>query len=143
MSLILPDKKLDQLDPSFMYTQILKEILFTIDFDEEHIKEFINYCCDTFDVSENQLTKFKQFEREYRHKTPIWWYSKENFIYYTLNFALRVMDANVIVRTGFFINDLHRHIERLHKEQHAREPSRRSFTVYRGQGLSSADFSEM
>ena len=33
-------KNLDQLDPSFMYTQILKEILLTIAFQQQHIKEF-------------------------------------------------------------------------------------------------------
>ena len=34
-------KKLDQLEPSFMYTQIMKEILLTIKFEEQHIKEYI------------------------------------------------------------------------------------------------------
>ena len=29
-------KKLDQLEPSFMYTQIMKEILLTIQFEEKH-----------------------------------------------------------------------------------------------------------
>ncbi len=32
------NKKLDTLDCSFMYTQILKEILLTIDFDQKHFK---------------------------------------------------------------------------------------------------------
>jgi hypothetical protein len=36
-------KNLDQLDPTFMYTQILKEILLTIEFDEGHIEEFIDH----------------------------------------------------------------------------------------------------
>ena len=34
----------DHLDPSFMYTQILKEILLSIEFEEKHSKEFIHYC---------------------------------------------------------------------------------------------------
>jgi hypothetical protein len=37
-------QNLDQLDPSFMYTQILKQILLNINFDESHIQEFIDYC---------------------------------------------------------------------------------------------------
>jgi hypothetical protein len=36
-------KNLNQLDSSFMYTQILKEILLTINFDQEHIKQFVDY----------------------------------------------------------------------------------------------------
>jgi hypothetical protein len=34
------NKDLDQLDPSFMYTQIIKEILLNIDFKRQHIDEF-------------------------------------------------------------------------------------------------------
>ncbi len=41
-------KTLDQLDSSFMYDQILKEILLTIKFKEIHIKEFTNYCREKF-----------------------------------------------------------------------------------------------
>ena len=33
-------KNLDQLDCSFMYTQILKDILLTIKFEQKHIEEF-------------------------------------------------------------------------------------------------------
>ena len=33
---------------SFMYTQILKEILLTIDFEQEHINEFLTYCREQF-----------------------------------------------------------------------------------------------
>ena len=38
------NKNLDQLDQSFMYTQILKEILFEIDFNEESFENFVGYC---------------------------------------------------------------------------------------------------
>src|SRR5205807_4621052 len=41
-------KNVDQLDPSFMYTQILKEILLTINFQQKHFKEFIEYCYEQF-----------------------------------------------------------------------------------------------
>ena len=33
----LPNKSLNQLDPSFLYTQIMKEVLLTIDFQQQHI----------------------------------------------------------------------------------------------------------
>ena len=34
------NKNLNRLDPTFIYTQILKEILLTIQFDQQHITEF-------------------------------------------------------------------------------------------------------
>ena len=37
----------DTLDCSFMYTQILKEILLTIDFEEVHFKNFLTFCRET------------------------------------------------------------------------------------------------
>jgi hypothetical protein len=39
-------KNLDQLDPSFMYTQLLKEILLAIKFEPKHFTQFIEYCRD-------------------------------------------------------------------------------------------------
>ena len=41
-------KNLDQLDCSFMYTTIMKEILLSIKFEPHHIQDFIAYCCDAF-----------------------------------------------------------------------------------------------
>ena len=41
MSFVGTNKKLDQLDPSFMYTQILKEIILTIKFEQNHIQDYI------------------------------------------------------------------------------------------------------
>jgi hypothetical protein len=38
------NQNLDQLDQSFMYTRILKEIPLTIDFEHCHIAEFRTYC---------------------------------------------------------------------------------------------------
>jgi len=96
------NKNLDQLDPSFMYTQILKEILLTIKFDEKHIKEFIEHCRVQFVNNDYELKKIKKFEREYHDKTPIWWYTNECFVYPMLNYALRVMNVDTIIKMGFF-----------------------------------------
>jgi tetratricopeptide (TPR) repeat protein len=134
---------LDHLDCSFMYTQILKEILLSIEFEEQHIKQFTNYCREVFASNTGDLNNFTQFEQKYREKTPIWWYTYECFLYPMLNRALRIMDMEIIIKLGFFISDLHRHIERLHLEQFGDHHSREAFTVYRGQGLSKTDFDQI
>ncbi|CAF3827779.1 unnamed protein product [Adineta steineri] len=130
-------------DPSFMYTQILKEILLTINFEEKHINEYIHYCYDAFVENEYALDNITKLARDYHDKTPIWWYTYQSFLYTMLNRALRLMDADIIVRMGFFINDLHRDIQRLHSEQFDGHQSSTTFTVYRGQGLSKEDFTEL
>ena len=60
-----------------------------------------------------------------------------------LNRALRLMDVDVIIKMGFFIGDLHRHIKQLHEEQFSGHHSNATFTVYRGQGMSQEAFEQM
>jgi len=139
----LSNKRLDQLDCSFMYTQILKEILFTIVFQQQHIKEFIDYCYEQFAGNAHEFNKVKQFEQKYHDKTPIWWYTWECFLYSMLNRALRLMDVDIIIKMGFFIGDLHRHIEKLHSEQFGEHRISETLTLYRGQGLRKTDFDQM
>ncbi|CAF0895902.1 unnamed protein product [Adineta steineri] len=143
ISFVALNKKLDQLDPSFMYTQILREILLTIDFEDKHIKEFIIHCREAFVENEHDLNNIEKFERDYHDQRPIWWYTYLYFLYSMLNQSLRLMDVDIIVRMGFFINDLHRDIQRLHLEQFNGQQSDKTFTVYRGQCLSKEAFTEM
>jgi tetratricopeptide (TPR) repeat protein len=133
----------DQLDCSFMYTQIMKEILLTIKFEQQHIQEFTKYCQEAFAENDDELKNIRRLKRKYREETPIWWYTFECFLYPMLNRALRTMDVNIIIMMGFFVTDLHRHIERLHTEQFGSHPQSQVLTVYRGQGLSKIDFDQL
>ena len=136
-------KNLDRLDPMFMYTQIMKEILLTITFEQQHFKEFIDYCIQIFDDNEKELANINKLKRSYRSKTPVWWYTCQCFLYPMLNRALRTNDVDIIIKMGFFIGDLHRQIEQLHKEQSSDHQTGKILTVYRGQGLFKADFQKM
>ncbi len=133
----------DTLECSFMYTQILKEILLTIDFDQGHIKEFLTYCRKQFAGNKTQLKNIDMIEKDYRHHQPIWWYTYECFLYSMLNRALRLMEADLITTMGFFVRDLHEHIAQLYSEQFDGHHHSDSFTVYRGQGLSPTDFDQL
>jgi len=137
------NENLNQPNPTFMYTQILKEILLSIEFEKKHIKEFIKYCRAVFVKNEGELKNVNKLKKKYHDKTPIWWYTYECFLYSMLNRALRLMDVDIIIKMGFFIVDLHRHIERLHSEQFKDYQSGNSFTVYRGQGMSKTNFDQM
>ncbi|CAF0781221.1 unnamed protein product [Adineta steineri] len=143
ISFVASNKKLDQLDPSFMYTQILKEILLTINFEDKHFKEFITYCRKVYEGDKNELENINQLQTTYKNNIPIWWYTWDAFLYRMLNQALRSIDVDIIVRMSFFIKDLHCDIQRLHSEQFDDHQSGSTFTVYRGQGLSKEDFAEM
>ncbi|CAF1413846.1 unnamed protein product [Rotaria sp. Silwood1] len=117
----------NNLDPLFMYTQLLKEALLEIeDDDKTSIKDLAEYCREQDDIPEDQI---KQIEREYHKHTPIWWYTAETFIYSTLNRGLRVMDVDIIMK-----------LELNREQEHG---TQKHFQVFRGQGLSLEDFAKM
>jgi hypothetical protein len=65
------NQNLDTLDPSFMYTQILKEILLTIEFGQKHTNEFLTYCRAVFAGNNAELNHVDKLEKEYRDHQPI------------------------------------------------------------------------
>ncbi|CAF0841486.1 unnamed protein product [Adineta steineri] len=136
---------INQLDPSFMYTQILKEIIFEITYNQRFRKDLASYCRELYVDNNHELKNINKFEREYHYHTPIWWYTYDCCIYSMLNRALRNQEVDTIIKMGFFIQDLHRYIERLHKKQYLNHRHRKSksFIVYRGQTLSKFDFDKL
>ncbi|CAF1156481.1 unnamed protein product [Adineta steineri] len=129
----------NQLEPTFMYTQIFKEIILDMKHDKQVIKEFTAYCRQHDCGSP---TNIDQFENEYHTQSAIWWYTSPSFIYSMLNYALRSMEANTIINMGFFIHDLHQQIQQLHQQQFSSYHDK-PFIVYRGQGLSKANFEKL
>jgi tetratricopeptide (TPR) repeat protein len=133
---------LNQLEPSFMYTQIFKEILLEMKHDTQAIKDLAMYWRELYSGNVNQLKIIDEFERDYNPKTSIWWYTRVCFTFEILNQALRSLKGDTIINMGFFIHDLHRQIEELHKEQVGSYHGE-SFIVYRGQGLLTSDFEKL
>lgn len=134
-----PVENLNELDQTFMYTQILKEILLELEYDEQSIKNYASYCRVYFAGNRAELEIVNMLEKDYRLHPPIWWYSAPYFIYSMLNRALRIQDVETIIQMGFFIRDLHENIKKLHQIQAEIQP----FIVYRGQGLSKENFEKL
>ncbi|CAF1054450.1 unnamed protein product [Rotaria sp. Silwood1] len=136
------DQNLDQLDQSFMYTQILKEILLEIKYNDQCLKDFVSYCQDQYGNDSNDLDVIKRFAEEYRRRSPIYWYTHPGFIHSMVNHALRTHEVDTIIKMGFFIQDLHEEINKLHIKQ-TNDQDNQSFIVYRGQGLSKEEFEKL
>ena len=128
--------KVNDLDQSFMYSQLIKDIILNMKYDDDARKDFINflrihYC--------HESEKVDEFERDYQRYSPIRWYTKESFIYSELNKALRIQNNDLLIKMGFFIQDIHREIERLHAENNQNE----KLVLYRGQGMASVDLDKI
>ncbi|CAF4061603.1 unnamed protein product [Adineta steineri] len=134
-----PTDNLNQLEPTFMYTQIFKETLLNMEYNTQAIKEFVTYCRNNDCGSKIVINRF---EKEYKPQSAIWWYTFTSFIYCMLNDSLRCMDGNTIINMGFFIHDLHKQIQQLHQQQRSTYEYK-PFIVYRGQGLSKANFEKL
>ncbi|CAF3663182.1 unnamed protein product [Adineta steineri] len=135
-------ENLNQLEPIFMYTQLFKEILLDIKYDPKAIKDLAVCCREVFTDNSIELKIVKEFKRDYRPQKAIWWYTRECFTYKMLNQALRNMDADIIINMGFFLRDVHTQIQQLH-EQQVSSYRRKTFEVYRGQGLMRSDFEKL
>ncbi|CAF1038566.1 unnamed protein product [Rotaria magnacalcarata] len=108
------EQNLDRLDPSYMHSMLFKDILFEIEEDEtKAMNDLVTYYHNQ-DVSEVTLEKF---QREYLQNSPVWCYTRATFLFGTLNKALRLLDKETMIKMGFFIRNLHRQLQRLHKEQ--------------------------
>jgi hypothetical protein len=136
-------KIIDKINPSFIFTQVLKEIISTIPFEDKHIKQLTAYCRETLADNENELKNVDILENKYHDMTPIWWYTYECFLYPMLSRGLWLEDMNIIAKMSFFINDLHHQIEELHNEQFNKSDTDNIFTVYHGQSLSKLTFEQI
>ncbi|CAF3749208.1 unnamed protein product [Rotaria socialis] len=129
---------LNQLPPTYMYSVIFKDIILEIDDDDKKSMNTLVKFCREKSIPEQEINEFK---RNYHQKSAVWWYTKEIFLYGMLNRGLRSLDMETMSKLGFFIRKLHLELEQLHKEQSA--SFKKSFTVYRGQGLSQQDFQNL
>ncbi|CAF3845249.1 unnamed protein product [Rotaria sp. Silwood1] len=133
---------LNQLEPSFMYTQIFKEILLDMDHGQQAIKDLVTFCQEKYKGNKKELKSIDEFQRTYHPTLAIWWYTRQCFTYNMLNRALRTLDGDIIIRMGFYLCDVHRQIEDLHSKQ-SNEYHGKIFPLYRGQGLLTVDFEKI
>ncbi|CAF1581838.1 unnamed protein product [Adineta ricciae] len=137
------DSDQNHVDQTFMYSQILKEIIlginYDVDFAIKHLTEFLR---EKEEDSSAGSENYVKLEREYKLKPPIWWYTSQSYIYLMVNRALRTQEIDEILLMGFFIHDLHENIEQLYVKQNISDLLE-SISVYRGQGLSKEDFERL
>lgn len=136
----LLDKPLDQLDPFFVCGYILKEVLLSIDFTKDSMGKFMDYYQNTFVNYPVGLEDITVFQKEYKHHQAIDWYMSSQFFATMINRALCNLDIECIMKMGFFIRDLHKHIVRFYTAQFPKRLNSPRVVMYHGQCLSKRDF---
>ena len=137
------DIDLNRLEPSFLYSSLLKNAILNMDHDlEEEMAIFKTNALQKSAEKHIDEKILDEFQTGYRSDQAILWYTKETFLYPLMNGALRNLEGDIIVDMGFFIHDLHRQLETLHQTQLTAFGSR-PFVVYRGQGLTKEKFEQL
>ncbi|CAM4813598.1 unnamed protein product [Rotaria magnacalcarata] len=121
----------DQLQTSFMYLQLFKECILTMQSDSKmEIQGFVDYFTSYYKGNNRNIDVIERLKREYSQHLPIWWYTLPSFLYETLNAALRNFNIKHLMKMGFIIRDLHEQIKKLHSQPSNNKPIS---LVYRGQ----------
>ncbi|CAF3066981.1 unnamed protein product [Rotaria socialis] len=126
----------DELDPSYIYSKLLLEIILKIEYDDQAKKESFNYCRQYYADNKATVKAIDELENDYHNHSPIWWYTKESAVYRLLSSAVQTHDANMIIKMGFFMQDLHREIKRIYYETDRTT----KVTLYRGHGMLADEF---
>jgi tetratricopeptide (TPR) repeat protein len=123
-------------DPSFMYSQLLKEIILNDqkeEKEEETRRDMLIYCRKVYANSQNTLIILDEFEENYIPELSIYWYTRECFLYQILNKALWTPEPDVLYKLRYFLRHLHQQI----LSQAALQRKNLSpVIVYRGQNMS-------
>ncbi|CAF4700827.1 unnamed protein product, partial [Rotaria sp. Silwood2] len=65
-------KDLNQLEPSFMYTQIFKEILLDMEHGQQAVQDLVTFCQEQYHNNKKELKLINEFRRTYEPSTAIW-----------------------------------------------------------------------
>ena len=122
-----------------MYSQLLKEIFIDMPHNENEKTTLVDFCRKKYADNETQMRLIAEFKEQYDKPSPIWWYTRECFLYWMLNAALRTHDTETMLLMGFFLRDLHCQIEHLHSQTKPAKP----LILFRGQGMLQVQFDKV
>jgi hypothetical protein len=123
-------------DPSFMYFQLLKDIILNdrlMESEEITKADMIDYCRKVNLDNPSAIVTLDDFEETFIPELSIYWYTRECFLYQMLNKALWTPQPEVLYKLRYFIRHLYYQI--LSEASKQREHLS-SMTVYRGQSVS-------
>ena len=116
---------------SFMWFQLLVDVLQRIPIDQSANEEMIRACKEHCHGNEIRLQILKGFG-DSGPSDAIKWYTKDSFLYRLLNEALRTEDTDMLHLFRKFIIDLHSQIKQKQRQHSFSTPNMK---VYRGQAM--------
>ncbi|CAF4106654.1 unnamed protein product [Rotaria sp. Silwood2] len=122
------DKSTTELNGHFIHSLLLIDVLIRMKSNEADKKKLIEVCKDEYYDNEPELAVIQEFERNYKSRKSLRWYTRDAFLYRMLNKALRIQNTELLLLFCFVIRDIYE----LLKKYQCQDPVR----VYRYQAMS-------
>jgi tetratricopeptide (TPR) repeat protein len=134
------EKEYNTQEASFMYHRLIMTTL--IEMKEDQPKDMIDFCRIQYADNQSSLAAVKEFEQDYESHSPIWWYTREGFLYKILNKSLREQDVLTLYSFRTFICHLYEQIVDIFLSQNTkyRNITTTIMTFYRGQQMTIQTF---
>ncbi|CAF1277467.1 unnamed protein product [Rotaria sordida] len=129
------EKSSTELNGYFVQSQLLIDVLLRMKASSTDKHELISWCKEEYKDNTTALAIILDFEHNYSSDRAVWWYTRESFLYRTLNKALRVQNIDLLFLFRFFLRDLRQQLK-----QHQLSSSIR---VYRAQLISKEELEIM
>ncbi|CAF3369842.1 unnamed protein product [Rotaria sp. Silwood2] len=121
---------------SFMFTKLLKDIF--LKFEDDSTPELIEYYQSRYHDNSSMLGVIDEFKRTYQANKAINWYTRDSFIYRTVNEALRTQNAEALYKMRTFIRHLHQQLVSIQAESQIS-----MLTLYRGLKMKINEFEKI
>ncbi|CAF0950493.1 unnamed protein product [Rotaria sp. Silwood1] len=122
------DKSTTELNGHFIHSLLLIDVLIKMKSSDADKKKLIQFCKDEYYDNEPQLAVVGEFERDYKSRKALWWYTRDAFVYSMLNKALRIQNTELLLLFRFVIRDIYQRLKKYQCEN--------LVTVYRYQAMS-------
>ena len=132
-------RNLSKTSASFIWYQLLIDVLKNMPQDEESKNHMLAVCEDFYACKKEELIKIAQFRQSYTKEKAISWYTDECFLYKLLNRGLRTEDIDLLYSFRFFIIDLSDALE----NECQKLKTAGWLTLYRGQSVSDRELEEL
>ncbi|CAF4165537.1 unnamed protein product [Rotaria sp. Silwood2] len=128
-----------------VHFELLTEYLTCLPQTESSKKEMIEECRRWYQNDSIEQRKIDEFEEKYFSADAISWYTRNSFLYRSLNNACRTENIDLIYTFRFYIHDLYQRLRQLHMDfiRDLQDINADVLHLYRGQRMSSSEFQEL
>ncbi|CAF1529349.1 unnamed protein product [Rotaria sp. Silwood1] len=105
------NKSTTGLNGQFVFSQVLIECLLRLKYYEVDKKELIRRCKKQYEGNRNELSKIREFQKDYSSDKALWWYTRESFFYKTLNTVLRTKNIHLMFLFRTYMLDIYHQLK--------------------------------